>query len=129
MTLDKRVQARPDERHAGAQKVFFLCFTEPVELSPEEIRSHLEPHKQWLADLERSGILFLAGPMLDKNYRFEGSGLFVIRADSFAEAEEIADRDPFHANGIRTYRLVPWQVNEGSFAVHSTLSDGTVDFR
>lgn len=129
MALDKHAQARPDERHVGAQKLFFLCFTEPVELSPEEIRPHLDPHKQWLVDLERSGALFLGGPMLDSNYKFDGSGLFVIRADSLAEAEDIAGRDPFHAHGIRKFRLVPWQVNEGSFTVHLTLSDGIFDFR
>ncbi|MGW5257690.1 YciI family protein [Streptomyces sp. NPDC004012] len=129
MVSDKHAQAKPDERHAGAQKVLFLCFTEPVELSPDEIRPYLGTHKQWLVDLERSGTLFLGGPMLDKNYKFDGSGLFVIRADSFAEADQIVGGDPFHAHGIRKYRLVSWQVNEGSFTVRLTLSDGTVEFR
>jgi uncharacterized protein YciI len=118
------MKARPDERHSGAQKVVFLCFTEPVDMSPEEMRPHLDAHKAWLAEMERSSALLLAGPMLDENYRFSGSGLFVIQADSMREAASIADRDPFHANGIRKYRLVPWQINEGRIDVRLTLSDG-----
>jgi uncharacterized protein YciI len=62
--------------------------------------------------------------MLDDDYRFAGPGLLVLRAKSFAEARAVADADPFHARGIRTYRLVPWQVNEGSIELRLTLSDG-----
>jgi uncharacterized protein YciI len=118
------MKAKPDERHSGAQKVVFLCFTEPISLSPEEMRPHLDAHKAWLAEMERSSVLFLAGPMLDENYRFSGSGLFVLRADSMSEAASIADADPFHANGIRKYKLVPWQINEGSLEIQASLSDG-----
>lgn len=123
MTMDD-VQAKPDERHAGAQKVVFLCFTEPEGLSAEEIRPHLDAHKAWLTDMERSSVLMFAGPMLDDNYRYSGSGLLVFQASSMAEARSIADLDPFHANGIRKYRIVPWQINEGSMDVRLTLSDG-----
>jgi uncharacterized protein YciI len=66
-----------------------------------------------------------AGPMLDENYRYSGSGLLVLRAESIAEAAGIADRDPLHAKGIRKYRIVPWQLNEGSIGVQLTLSDGS----
>ncbi len=124
MNVNSDREARPDERHSGAQKVFFLCFTEPASPTPEEIRPHLEAHKAWLVGLERSGDLVLGGPMLDDNYRFAGPGLLVLRATSFAEARAVADADPFHARGIRTYRLVPWQVNEGSIELRFTLSDG-----
>jgi uncharacterized protein len=128
MTADNET-AKPDERHTGAQKVVFLCFTEPAGVSPEEMRPHLDEHKAWLADMERSSDLLFAGPMLDEDYRYSGSGLLVLRATSLAEAVSIADRDPFHAKGIRTYRLVPWQINEGSMDVRLTLSDGAFTFK
>ncbi|WIY00996.1 YciI family protein [Amycolatopsis mongoliensis] len=117
-------KAKPDERHTGAQKVVFLCFTEPVSMSPEDMRPHLDEHKAWLTELERAGELLFAGPMLDDDYRYSGAGLLVLRADSVTEAKDIADRDPFHARGIRKYRIVPWQINEGSVEVRLTLSDG-----
>jgi hypothetical protein len=77
----------------------------------------------------------MSGMLVRKRCFFSASrNLWSCRRKKFGRiwtrtSEEIADRDPFHANGIRKYRVVPWQVNEGSFAAHSTLSDGTVDFR
>ena len=47
----------------------------------------------------------------------------MIRADSFAEARRIADTDPFHAQGLRTYTVEQWTVNEGSYTVRLTYSD------
>lgn len=127
--VDKHAPATPDERHAGAQKVYFVIFTDPVENVPlDEIRRHLDAHKAWLFDVEKSGRVLVAGPLLDENYRTFGPGMIVLRASSFAEAQEIADRDPYHANGIRKYRIVPWQVNEGTLDVRLRLSDGSFEF-
>jgi hypothetical protein len=125
---NKQESAKPDERHAGAQKVYFLIFTDPVVLSPEEIRPHLGPHKAWVAELEQSHRLLAAGPLLDGNYRFAGPGMMILRASSIAEAETVADSDPFHTHGIRKYRVVPWQLNEGTINLRLTLSDGSVEF-
>jgi uncharacterized protein YciI len=118
-------EVKPDTRHSGAQKVLFLCVTEPNGVTAEELRSHLTEHKEWLASLERSGRLFAAGPLLDQNYQGSGSGVLILRATSLQEARHIVDQDPFHARGLRSYRLHPWQVNEGSWGVTVTLSDGT----
>lgn len=101
--------------------MYFLCFTEPVAMWPEEMHPFLEEHKAWLRSLEASGALFLGGPFLDDNFRYSGAGLMVLRARSFAEARSLVDADPFHANGIRKYRLVPWQVNEGCVVLRGTL--------
>ncbi len=120
----ENAEAKPDERHSGAQKVVFLCFTEPVGVSADGIRPHLSEHKAWLAERERSADLLFAGPMLDEDYRYSGSGLLDIQAESIAAANDIADRDPLHINGIRQYRMVPWQINEGSVDIRLTLSDG-----
>jgi uncharacterized protein YciI len=75
--------------------------------------------------LEKEGLLFAAGPLLDERDRFNGVGLYVLRARSRAHARELADADPFHALALRTYRLQPWQVNEGAFIVKIDYSDGT----
>lgn len=116
--------AKPDERHAGAQLVAFLCFTEPADgVTEADLRPHLAVHKAWLAGLEESSELLFAGPMLDDEYRYSGSGLLVLRAGSIAEAKAIADRDPFHTNRLREYRIVPWQINEGRIDIHLSLSD------
>lgn len=120
--------AAPDTRHDGARKVFFLCFTDPVEGSQDAIREHFDKHKAWVVEMEGAGHVFLGGPLLDEHYRSYGSGLIVVRAGSLDEAKRIVDGDPFHQRGIRTYRVVPWQVNEGSLDVRLVLSGGRVDW-
>ena len=36
----------------------------------------------------------------------------------------VAAADPMHQAGARTYRIRPWLLNEGSFNVRLTYSDG-----
>jgi len=120
-------EARPDERHAGAQKVFFLCLTEPADgIGPAQLRPRLAEHKKWVAGQESEGRIFVAGPLLDEDYQSFGKGVLVVRARSLAEARQIFDSDPMHELGLRTYQLWPWQINEGSFQLRVSLSDGTV---
>ncbi|GHH83892.1 hypothetical protein GCM10018793_47090 [Streptomyces sulfonofaciens] len=120
-------ETRPDERHAGAQKVFFLCRTQPARgVTQEQLYPHLPEHKKWVAEQEDQGRIFVAGPLLDEDYRAFGTGVLVIRARSLAEARDIFDSEPYHARGLRTYRLWPWQINEGSFHLRASLSGGTL---
>jgi hypothetical protein len=52
---------------------------------------------------------FAAGPFRDKNdpSYWNGDGMFILRADSQQAAAAIADTCPFHASGLRIYRIVP----------------------
>jgi hypothetical protein len=52
--------------------------------------------------------------------------MFVLRANSFAEAEAIARNDPLHKAGLRTFTIQKWRVNEGSYTVTVNYSDQTV---
>ncbi len=62
-----------------------------------------------------------AGPMSDETGTFmQGIGLIIYRAESLAAARALADADPMHKSGERTYVLRRWLINEGSF----TLSVG-----
>ena len=49
----------------------------------------------------------------------------IVRAADEAEARELAMRDPFVVNGIRTFTLQPWIVMEGSLNVTVNFSDRT----
>jgi hypothetical protein len=55
-------------------------------------------------------------------------GMIVVRAASRDEARRIADSDPLHAAGLRTYVLKEWMVNEGRVSVKLNFSDGTYSF-
>ena len=120
--------ARPDARHAGAQKVYFICFTEPIGASIEEIENAVPDHKRWAADAEAAGHFLAAGPFLDDQYRYTGSGMLIVRARTHAEADALVAADPMHARGLRTYRLVPWQLNEGRLPMQLRFSTGTFSF-
>jgi hypothetical protein len=50
-------------------------------------------------------------------------GLIIIRAGSAEEAKRIADSDPMHASGVRTYTLYQWSLNEGRLNISIDFSD------
>jgi hypothetical protein len=39
--------------------------------------------------------------------------MIVIRAESRAQADEIARREPYAASGLRNLELIPWQLQFG----------------
>ncbi|MEM7302795.1 MAG: YciI family protein [Pseudomonadota bacterium] len=97
---------------------------------PEQLQATLPDHLAYQKRMEAAGHLFLAGPLSDESgSEMRGSGLIVYRAASFEEARSIADEDPMHATGTRTYVLRKWLVNEGSPRFSTTLSDQKVVLR
>jgi uncharacterized protein len=78
-------------------------------------------------ELERKGILFAAGPLYPRGSTLPEAGMFVLRADPFEEAEAIAQTDPLHMAGLRTYtiQIQKWRLNEGSITVTINYSDQT----
>ena len=95
--------------------------TEPVKLQ-EKLKEHL----LYMIDLEKSGILFLSGPLFDQDGGMTGDGVTIIRAASFEEAEKIARKDPFAVAGYREQKISRWVVNEGRLGLRLDLSDGSV---
>jgi uncharacterized protein len=63
---------------------------------------------------------------VDDDFRYRGSGMTVLRAKTRSEAEAIVAAGPMHANGLRRYQLVPWQLSEGTLPVHIRMSAGTL---
>ena len=51
----------------------------------------------------------------------------VSTADSLAAAKEIADSDPMHKCGARSYHIRPWLLNEGRITVEMTFSNKSVE--
>jgi len=49
--------------------------------------------------------------------------MVIIRAESLAAAKQIADNDPMHKSGARSYRIRPWLLNEGKVTVEMTFSN------
>ena len=104
------------------QKDLYVIFTRPV-APREELLKLLPKHLARQVELEKEGILFAAGPMEPQDKDQVRTGMIIVRADSFDEADEIAKADPFHAAGLREYEIWNWSMNEGSFTVTINYSD------
>ena len=81
-----------------------------IALSKEEL---MELHHKFIHDLEAKGLLVGAGPFLDDTGNRFGTGMIIFRAKTRAEAEKIANSEPYIAHGTRRLKLVPWQRTAG----------------
>ena len=94
--------------------------------APEDVKASLPDHLAYQAELERAGKLAFAGPMSDETGdHMEGVGLIIYRAASLEEARALADADPMHQTGARSYVMRRWMINEGSLTLQVGLSTGS----
>ncbi len=92
----------------------------------DAVQAASDAHLAHQVALERAGLLFAAGPLLtDDGLGCRGEGMIIVRANSLEEARAIAERDPMHVTGARTYRIRPWLLNEGSLTIRVNLSNQT----
>ena len=102
----------------------YVLIIEP--LRGAEIAKGLYDHIQRQIDLERRGVMFGAGPLMDEGQDAPTRGMMIIRASSFEEARTIADAEPYFRDGLRTYSLHKWTLNEGSISLTVNYSDQSV---
>jgi len=108
---------------------FFVVLTEPAG-DKDKVRDVLQIHLDYQRNLEAEGKLLAAGPLSDETgSQWTGKGLIILRAENLEEARRLADADPMHSSGARTYTLLPWMMNEGGFDLRVSLSKQTVAFR
>ncbi|MEO0502545.1 MAG: YciI family protein [Pseudomonadota bacterium] len=121
-------KAQAKSRGALALELF-VAHSTPVG-APEDIKATLPDHLAYQAELERAGSLAFAGPMSDETgQEMQGMGLIIYRADSLEAARALAEGDPMHKTGARSYVLRRWMINEGSLTVQVGLSTGGVALR
>jgi uncharacterized protein YciI len=96
--------------------------------APEDVKAALPDHLAYQAQLESAGQLALAGPMSDETgVHMQGMGLIIYRAPSLEAARALADADPMHKSGARSFTLRRWMINEGSLNLSVGLSTKTVN--
>ncbi len=107
------------------QKQLYAVFTSPADgIGP--VMENIEAHLKYQVELEEKGIMFGAGPFwTDDEARWEGEGMVIVRAASLDEARGIAEADPMHKSGARTFKIRPWLLNEGTVTVKIRYSDGS----
>jgi uncharacterized protein YciI len=111
------------DRGALALELFVVMSTPGN--NPDAVKDTLPRHLEYQRELEITGRLVLAGPTSDDSgENMIGAGLIIYRAATMAEANEMAENDPMHKSGARTYILRKWLVNEGSLNISLGLSTG-----
>ena len=115
------------ERGSLALELFVVEST-PAK-APEDVQANLPAHLEYQKSQETAGALAFAGPLSDLTGELmQGTGMIVYRAESMEAARAIADGDPMHSSGARTYVLRKWLINEGSFSLNVGLSTGKIGF-
>ena len=121
---DYKAQAK--SRGALALELYVAQST-PVK-GPDDVKAVLPDHLSYQAELERSGHLAFAGPMSDETGdQMQGMGLIIYRAASLEQARQLAEADPMHKTGARSFVLRRWLINEGSMTLNVGLSTGYID--
>ena len=105
-------------------KDLYVVFTTPTNgMGP--VMENIEAHLKFQVSLEEKGIMFGAGPFWEDNESdWKGEGMVIIRANSLAEAREIAASDPMHSSGARSFTVRPWLLNEGTLNIKLDYSKG-----
>jgi uncharacterized protein YciI len=109
------------------RKQLWVVITKAVKPA-EEVRKHLKAHLDYQIKIEKEGIMYGAGPANPPGDPKPAFGLIIIRAQDEDEARRIADADPMHSSGVRTYELYTWSLNEGRLSVTLDFSDQTFQF-
>lgn len=104
------------------QRELFVVLSSAAK-DPSRLFPYLEEHLKFMIALEDEGILFASGPLFSPDGAVTGEGLTVLRAASFEQATSIAKRDPFVREGLRTFNIKRWSVNEGKIDLSVRLSD------
>lgn len=94
-------------------------------VDPSRIDVLRADHLAYMADVEASGQLMLAGPLSDPEGKDVAGGCIIFRAANMAEARSLAANDPMHKGGARRFELRRWLINEGGFTI-SMISRGGV---
>ncbi len=90
----------------------------------EDVERVAAEHVAWLLKLEAEELVFLSGPLTSGPGVTPGAGITVLRAGSAAEAAEVAAADPFVTQGLRTFEVFGWRVNEGAIQLGLSLGTG-----
>ncbi len=88
--------------------MWFICLRKIKAVQPEGPRPvDLDLHLAWMQRQHQEGRVLFSGPSPKR-----GLGIYVIRASSEEEAEQIAMSDPFTAEGQCEFELIDWDVRQ-----------------
>src|ERR1700692_634763 len=95
---------------------YYLIFLHSIPERPLS-REVVDLHASHLAELDDSGKLVMAGPLVER-----AGGLIVLRTGSVAEAIAIAEEDPLVRGAYQTYELGTWLMSNRKNAYRPTIA-------
>lgn len=95
----------------------------------EQFQASFARHVEWAGVQEAQGHVFMMGPLTPQDPAIEASGLTLYRMGSLAEAEALAQTDPFIADGGATVHVRPWMVLAGSVPLSVRFSNSSIAIR
>lgn len=104
---------------------FWVVFMEPQsswDLGNTGIHNAMLSHIEWLERMEADGKLVLSGPLGLPDW--DGTGMAIMRSESLAAAQALAETEPFHKLGVRRNRVMAWNVNEGTLLLRVEIFSG-----
>jgi uncharacterized protein YciI len=84
---------------------YFAAYLEM--LDPQKNQTLRPQHLQHLKECETSGKLFACGPLADGS-----GGLVIYIADSYEDAEKLANKDPYVVEKVRRLDLREWKMSQ-----------------
>jgi uncharacterized protein YciI len=126
--MNDKPEMSVEEMHARMLKKQLWVIISRPEKPPEELRKHVKAHLEHQIRLEKDGIMYGAGPATPPGASAAAFGLIIIRARDEADARRIADADPMHSSGARSYELYSWSLNEGRINITLNFSDQSFQF-
>lgn len=123
---DYKAQAK--SRGALAMELFVVQ-TKPAG-DMELVKATLPDHLAYQRDMQAAGSLFLAGPVSDASgENMNAEGMVIYRAENMEAARKIAEGDPMHSTGARTFEIRKWLINEGNLNFSIFLAGQSVEFK
>jgi uncharacterized protein len=105
--------ARLINKPGRSRSLWFVVTTWAI-ADDKRLQYYRQEHLEYLHSLHSDGCLLGAGPTLNENAdRYRGDGMIILKAESLAKAVALADQDPYHREGVRKYRIIPWLLSEG----------------
>ncbi len=86
--------------------MFYIGLRKPL-IPRDQWTTSLDTHLKWMEEQHRQGHILLSGPNPDRTL-----GIYLIKAESRAEAERIAAGDPYTAAGHTTFELIEWEIHQ-----------------
>lgn len=86
--------------------MWYIVLRQPVK-PREEWTVSLDQHLVWMKQQHDAGNILFSGPTPDRKL-----GVYVIRAGSRQEAENVAASDPYTAAGFCAFDLIEWEVHQ-----------------